>query len=108
MQLIAANYHSRQMTVVVLTDLVSKCILLTFTRESNDIAIMKYEDVSLDQMAIFVQAHLDSNCSSHRSYKLPTVDEFNRESEVLTKVWKKARVSEITSSLEWEGSTFKK
>ena len=102
MELIAANYHSRQMTLVVLTDLVSRCILLTFTRESNAIAIIKYEDVSLDQMASFVQVHLDRNCSSHRAYQLPTVDEGNRESEVVMKVWKKARVSDFTSSLDWE------
>jgi hypothetical protein len=86
MELIASNYHSRQMTLVVLTDLSTRSIMLTFTRESNNFAIMKYDDVTLDQMANFVRAHLDRNCTPRRSYVLPAVDEGIRESEQLMKL----------------------
>ena len=102
MELIASNYHSRQMTLVVLTDLNTKSIMLTFTRESNSIAILKYNDVTLDQMANFVRAHLDRNCTSFKGYSLPVVEEGIRESEMLMKAWKRARVSDFTLSLQWE------
>jgi hypothetical protein len=102
MELIASNYHSRQMTLVVLTDLNTKSIMLTITRESNSIAILKYNDVTLDQMANFVRDHLDRNCTSFRGYSLPAVDEGIRESEMLMKAWKRARVSDFTLSLQWE------
>eukprot|EP00597_Dinobryon_sp_UTEXLB2267_P000745 CAMPEP_0170072634 /NCGR_PEP_ID=MMETSP0019_2-20121128/10237_1 /TAXON_ID=98059 /ORGANISM="Dinobryon sp., Strain UTEXLB2267" /LENGTH=182 /DNA_ID=CAMNT_0010281731 /DNA_START=223 /DNA_END=767 /DNA_ORIENTATION=+ len=59
MELIATNYHSDQMTLVVLTDLcTNNCILLTLTMESDKLAILKYSDVTLNQMAIFVHSHL--------------------------------------------------
>jgi len=102
MELIAANYHSRQMTLVVLTDLSTKSIMLTLTRELNNIAILKYNDVTLEQMANFVRADLDRNCTSLKGYSLPAVDEGIRESEVLMKAWKRARVSDFTLSLQWE------
>ncbi len=102
MELIASNYHSRQMTLVVLTDLNTKSIMLTFTRESNSIAILKYNDVTLDQMANFVRAHLDRNCTSFKGYVLPVEEEGIRESEMLMKAWKRARVSDFTLSLQWE------
>jgi len=103
MELIASNYHSAQMTVVVLTDLcTNNCVLLTFTRELEKLAIMRYSDVTLDQMAIFVRSHLEQNCSAHRNYSLPAVDDGNKESEIVMKAWKRARVSEFTSSIQWE------
>ena len=103
MELIASNYHSAQMTVVVLTDLcTNNCVLLTFTRELEKLAIMRYSDVTLDQMADFVRSHLEQNCSAHRNYSLPAVDDGIKESEVVMKAWKRARVSEFTSSIQWE------
>ena len=102
MELIASNYHSRQMTLVVSTDLRTKSIMLTLTRIADNIAIMKYNDVTLDQMANFVRAHLENNCTSFKGYSLPAVDEGIRESEMTMKAWKRARVSDFTLSLQWE------
>jgi len=103
MELIASNYHSQQMTVVVLTDLcTNSCVLLTFTRESDKLAILQYSNVTLDQMAIFVRSHLHQNCSTIRNYTLPVADEGIRESEIVMKAWKRARVIDFTLSLEWE------
>mmetsp|Transcript_28660 Transcript_28660/g.39337 ORF Transcript_28660/g.39337 Transcript_28660/m.39337 type:complete len:355 (+) Transcript_28660:52-1116(+) len=103
MELIASNYHSQQMTLVVLTDLcTNSCVLLTFTRESNKLAILQYSDVTLNQMAIFVHSHLQQNCFTIRNYSLPNVDDNIRESEMVMKEWKRARVSGFTSSLQWE------
>mmetsp|Transcript_33944 Transcript_33944/g.49304 ORF Transcript_33944/g.49304 Transcript_33944/m.49304 type:complete len:298 (-) Transcript_33944:160-1053(-) len=103
MELIATNYHSDQMTLVVLTDLcTNNCILLTLTMESDKLAILKYSDVTLNQMAIFVHSHLQQNCFPIRSYRLPDSNEGLKESEIIMKAWKKARVTDITTSLEWE------
>jgi hypothetical protein len=66
------------------------------------LAIMRYSDVTLDQMADFVRSHLEQNCSAHRNYSLPAVDDGIKESEVVMKAWKRARVSEFTSSIQWE------
>jgi len=103
MELIATNYHSDQMTLVVLTDLcTNNCILLTLTMESDKLAILKYSDVTLNQMAIFVHSHLQQNCFPIRTYSLPDGNEGLRESEIIMKAWKKERVSDMTTSLEWE------
>jgi len=103
MELIATNYYSNQMTLVVLTDLcTNSCILLTLTMESNKLAILEYSDVTLNQMAIFVHSHLQQNCFPIRSYRLPDSNEGLKESEIIMKAWKKARVTDITTSLEWE------
>jgi hypothetical protein len=103
MELIASNYHSNQLTLVVLTDLCTdNCMLLTFIRETGKLAIMKYFDVTLDQMAIFVSSHLQQNCFAIRNYSLPDFDDGIKESESIKKEWKKLRVSNFTSSLQWE------
>ena len=104
MELVALNYHSQQMTPVVLTDLcTNSCVVLTFALESGKLTILKYSDVTLDQMAIFVRSHLDQNCSTIRNYSLPVdADVGIKESEMVMKEWKRARVSDITSSLQWE------
>jgi hypothetical protein len=103
MELIASTYHSHQLTLVVLTDLCTdNCMLLTFTREAGQLAIMKYFDVTLDRMAIFVTSHLQQNCFAIRNYSLPDVDDGIKESVSIKKEWKKLRVSNFTSSLQWE------
>mmetsp|Transcript_27214 Transcript_27214/g.38710 ORF Transcript_27214/g.38710 Transcript_27214/m.38710 type:complete len:93 (-) Transcript_27214:45-323(-) len=53
-------------------------------------------------MAIFVHSHLQQNCFTIRNYSLPNVDDNIRESEMVMKEWKRARVSGFTSSLQWE------
>jgi hypothetical protein len=104
MELVAANYHSRQLTLVVLTDLCSESIMLVFSREfNNSIAINKYSNVSLTKMATFISAHLRDNCCSERTYPMPTkYEEATRESESTVIALKKARVSDFKLSLNWE------
>jgi hypothetical protein len=43
------------MTLVVLTDLCSNSIMLSFTSERDQMAVLKYADVSLSQMALFIR-----------------------------------------------------
>jgi hypothetical protein len=106
MELIATNYHSEQMTLVVLTDLCSSTQLLTFTMEYNALAILQYKNVSLAQMAIFINKHLEENCFKQRTYNLKNIDKSSqadvKESVIIQTEFKRKRVSNIGASLNWE------
>jgi hypothetical protein len=108
LELIAANYHSNQMTLAVLTDLSSGANIWSLQRvpsESGDIvAIKKYTGVSLNQMADFIKSHLELNCCPQREYRLPqgNIQTRLRESERVMIAMKKARVTPPKSSLAWE------
>jgi len=93
MELIASSYHRGQMTLVVLTDLNSSCMMLILTYEGNRVNISTFTDVSLDQMVRFVNSLLERNCIPNGNYSLPTEDEGIKDCEVLMKAWKKDRVT---------------
>lgn len=104
MELIASTYHSQQMTLVVLTDLNSSCMMWMLTYEGDKVNITKYSDVSLDQMVHFVHSHLERNCVPDCNYTLPIEEEGIKECEVLMKTWKKARVTTEKTEDESVGS----
>ena len=53
-------------------------------------------------MALFVCDYLATNCSPQRNYNLPSNGAVLNERESLKKDWKKARVSDLSLSLQWE------
>jgi hypothetical protein len=58
--------------------------------------------LSVKWLYLFAIEYLTNNCFPERNYSLSTIDEGIRESESLKKVWKKARVSDSSSSLQWK------
>ena len=64
---------------------------------------MRYSDVSLNQMANFIKNHLNNNCVVNRLYRLPEENaQSDKESDIIIRNFKKARVSNFFSSLQWE------
>jgi hypothetical protein len=116
LELIAANYHSYQLSLVVLTDLSNGAIMLTFRRNErgNNVSIVKYVGVSLGQMATFIHQHLQNNCTPDRGYILNEqtndsltshLGDVEKESELVMRTIKKARVTNLTSTTSWEHFT---
>lgn len=105
LELIAANYFSNQMTVVVLTDLCTAASILTLRRVPNtdDLNVVVYEDVSLSKAAQFVANHLSLTCVPSVDYRLG-VEGFAVAGEAVEvlQVFKRARVSALEDSVVWE------
>jgi hypothetical protein len=70
LELIAANYHSNQMAMVILTDLRTGAIIYSFTIEDGRVAIAKYVSVTIVEMALAIKSHLITNCIPSRTYQL--------------------------------------
>jgi len=105
LELIAANYHSYQMTLAVLTDLSSGANIWSLQRSPSDsgdiVSVVRYTGISLNQMAEFIKKHLDLNCVPQRDYRIPLGDLQVplRESEVVMRAMKKARVTTSGTSV---------
>lgn len=110
LELIASNYHSNQMTVVLLTDLCTDASIYTLERgkENSDVvSIVVYEHLTMSQAAQFVADHLTSNCVPNRTHVLeseaPSISSSKRkDGEDVLRAFKKARVSSLDESLVWE------
>ena len=81
--------------------------MLTFERVDNNISIVKYQNVSLTQMAIFIKAHLDNNCSTIKNQSVKRVLSSSnvpvlRASEELLIDFQKRRKTDFTTTLAWE------
>jgi hypothetical protein len=105
LELIAANYHSNQLVLVVLTDLYTAANMITFNLEKEELVITRYSNVSLNGMANFISGHLSQNCFNNRAYKFDhvlTESMEEKKSEMIVKCLKKARVSDVHHTLAWE------
>ena len=71
LELMAANYYSNQMTVVVLTDLSSGATIFTLRAEEGMLpSIVLYEKASLEQAAKFIADHLTEACVPIKNHSL--------------------------------------
>ena len=103
LELIASNYFSNQMTVVLLTDLCSGATVLTLNRHQNDsVSVVIYEDLTINQGATFIVNHLSMDCVPKRAHKLELSGE--KEADLILRAFKKSRVSPLEDSVEWEHS----
>ena len=100
LQLIAANYFSNQMTVVVLTDLFSGATIFTLNcEEGKQMNVVIYEDVELEQAANFIADHLTEACVPIKNHSL---DSGRKSADDILRTFKKARVSALEDSVVWE------
>ena len=100
LELIAANYYSNQMAVVVLTDLCSGAWIYALKRNENEtISVIIYENLTVSQAAKFIVDHLTEYCVPNKNYNLQTG---RRPVDVDVKAMKQARVSPLEDSVEWE------
>lgn len=105
LELIAANYHSEQMTVVVLSDLYTAAMLFTLQRAtgSDFLNVVVYENLTLSQAAQFVATHVTNSCFPSVNYRLGVgTQRALYESEEVLQVFKKARVTPLGDSVVWE------
>lgn len=104
LELIAANYHSNQMALVIVTDLFSRAYGWTFQRNGDGVGIIQYSDLSLAEMASLMVNHLEANCFPDRSFQLKRALEKpelrDKEAVQIQSMFKKARVSECDLALE--------
>jgi hypothetical protein len=100
LELIAANYYSNQMAVVVLTDLCSGATICALKRNENEtISVIIYENLTVSQAAKFIVDHLTEYCVPNKNYNLQTG---RRPVDVDVQAMKQARVSPLEDSVEWE------
>lgn len=105
LELIASNYYSNQMTVVLLTDLSTTATIFTLSRKlgSEAVNVRTYENLTINQAIQYVADHLLQVCVPDVHYRLgadvPTV---GMPAAELLQVFKKARVSPLEDSVVWE------
>jgi hypothetical protein len=100
LELIAANYHSNQMTLVIVTDLATSAAAWTLRRTGNgDIGIVRYEKLTLVQMMSLIISHLNQNCVPDNQFMLHRAvdDEAFRYKESV-QVQKKFKSSHVTGT----------
>lgn len=100
LELIASNYFSNQMTVVLLTDLCSGANVFTLNRNQNDsISVVIYENLTISQGAKFVADHIAKDCVPTKNHKLELGE---KDADLILRVFKRSRVSPLEDSVEWE------
>ena len=100
LELIASNYFSNQMTVVVLTDLSSGATIFTLRRNDNDtISVVIFEDLTVSQALSFIASHITEACVPISNY---VVKQGEKEADITLRTFKKARVSALEDCVEWE------
>lgn len=93
LELIASNYYSNQMTMVLLTDLFSGATIFTLRRNDNDtISVVIYENLTVSQAVKFVADHLTESCVPIKNHNL---EQGEKLSDVALKTFKRARVSPL-------------
>ena len=105
LELIAANYYSNQTTLVVLTDLSTATTILTLGKvpHTEDLNVVVYEKLTLQQAAQFVARHLADTCAPSVNYRLGAEGfAISKEAVEVLQVFKKARVSPLEDSVVWE------
>jgi hypothetical protein len=100
LELIASGYFSRQLPLVLLTDLCLHAVVfkLVYNAFYKTFQIVRYS-LSLEQAASMIANHLSSNCKP--VVGIPYSHHDNPCSETIT-AFKKARQSELSDSLVWE------
>lgn len=102
LELIAANYFSNQMTVVLLTDLCSATSIFTLIRdEMGYISVVIYEDLTVSEGLKFVADHISEHCVPKRRHILEECDT-QKDGDIILKSFKKARVSPLEDCVGWE------
>ena len=105
LELIASNYYSNQATVVVLTDLYSTSTILKLSKvpHGDDLNIVMYEDLTLNQMAQCVAEHLAHSCVPDADYRLGAANfPLPPENVEVLQAFKRARVTPLGDSVVWE------
>jgi hypothetical protein len=105
LELIASNYYSNQMTVVLLTDLCTAATIFTLSRKPNseNMNVKAYENLSVSQALAYIADHLLSACVPDVHYQLgAAAPAVAREAVETLQVFKKARVSPLEDSVVWE------
>lgn len=110
LELIAANYYSNQMTVVVLTDLKTGASIFTLKRVDDgddNVNIVVFENLTVSQAAQYVAHHLAQDCVPSKSHRLGASAGTSsstqlKEADVVLNAYKKARVSPLEDALVWE------
>jgi hypothetical protein len=106
LELIASCYHSFQMALVVLTDLSTGACLFTISRgQNNAVSILKYNNLSLNQMASAVALHLEQNCTADKINARRTFDQIEqgaKEADFVMQAFKKQFVTPVESFLAYE------
>ena len=98
MELIASNYFSNQMTVVVLTDLSSGATIFTLRCYDNGaISVVIYENLTVSQAMSFIASHLTEACVP---LKHCVLEQGQKVADVSLRTFKKARVSALEDSVE--------
>lgn len=91
LELVAANFLSNQLTVVLLTDLSTSSVIFALDRTVNGtMSINYYDDLSLSQAAHFISDHLINNCVPVTRYVL---ENGKRKADEVLRHFKKNRVS---------------
>jgi hypothetical protein len=105
LELIAANYYSNQLAVVLLTDLSTSATIFTLVKKvgSDAINVKVFEGLTISEGLQFIAHHLSMTCVPDRLYRLSDQDpkEVKPEAAVL-QIFKKARVSPLEDSIVWE------
>ena len=100
LELMAANYYSNQMTVVVLTDLSSGATIFTLRAEEGMLpSIVLYEKASLEQAAKFIADHLTEACVPIKNHSL---DGGRKSADDFLRTFKKSRVTPLEDFVVWE------
>jgi hypothetical protein len=88
LELIASNYYSNRLTVVLLTDLCTAATICTLSRKptSESMNVKAYENLSVSQALTYIADHLLRACVPNVHYR-PAVETLQ--------VFKKARVSPL-------------
>lgn len=105
LELIAANYHSNQMTLVIVTDLATGAAGWTLKQtDKGNIGIVRYDKLTLQQMMSLIISHLKQNCVPDNEFLLKNaVDDekfCDKESVQIQKKFKSSHVSGVSLAVE--------
>jgi hypothetical protein len=105
LELIAANYHSNQMTLVIVTDLSTAATAWTLARDDDgELGIVRYADLTLQQMMSMITSHLSRNCVPNARFSLTKAvekEEYrDKESVQIQKKFKTDHVSGTSLAME--------
>jgi hypothetical protein len=104
LELLATNYYSDQLSLVVVTDLYSGAMAWTLKRVDGIMTIVTYGPLSLQQMASLIAQHINNNCIPNPVFSLKRALEdpilSQKEAIQIQSMFKKARVSTDDLALE--------
>lgn len=102
LELITSNYHSNQLTIVLLTDLCTGATIFSLDKGQDEgITVTIYKELTLADAANYVVKHLAENCQPNKSYRLKNDKRASMSNEIL-RDFKKKKVTPIENSVMFE------